>query len=157
MSHKGHTSWHAVYTCWLFFSPHNCLHRQPLTHFLFHSPALHPLLLSHAHWISLSSLSLELIPQTVFPPLIIHSHLHLLDTPYPSSWFRLVSQDALFGAASLGPSSMGGDWVGRRSTDWTLSLRTGALAGHPPSTSDGRGRWEPQNQPHLLTRLRHWR
>lgn len=106
-------------------------------------PASHPLLLSHARPICFSSsLSLQLIPRTIFSllPLIIHSHLHLLDTPSPSSWFRLVSQDALFGAASLGPSSMGGDWVGRRSTDWTLSLRTGALAGHPPSTSDGRGR-----------------
>lgn len=53
---------------------------------------------------------------------------------------QLVSQDALSQAALLGRSSMGGAWVESESTDWTLSLRTGALAGHPPSASDGRGR-----------------
>ena len=68
------------------------------------------------------------------PPL----HLLLFHASSPS--VRLVSQDALFQAAPLGPSSMGGAWVGRDSTDWTLPLRTGALAGHPPSASDGRGR-----------------
>lgn len=53
---------------------------------------------------------------------------------------QLVSQDALSQAALLGRSSMGGAWAESESTDWTLSLRTGALAGHPPSASDGRGR-----------------
>lgn len=62
----------------------------------------------------------------------------LLHASSPSGW--LVSQDALFQAAPLGPSSMGGAWAGRESTDWTLPLRTGALAGQPPSASDGRGR-----------------
>lgn len=70
---------------------------------------------------------------------------------------QLVSQDALSQAALLGRSSMGGAWVETESTDWTLSLRTGALAGHPPSASDGRGRWESQNQPHLSARLCYWR
>lgn len=121
------------------------------------SPAFHPLLpfsilplstfassfpLPLSWIISFSSLS---IPVSIYSPRLLFS---------PG---LLVSQDALFQTAPLGPSSMGGAWAGRENTDWTLPLRTGTLADHPPSASDGRGRWEPQNQPHLPARLRHWR
>lgn len=85
----------------------------------------------------------------------ISLHLYLLHVL--SSSGQLVSQDALSQATLLGRSSMGGAWVESESTDWTLSLRTGALVGHPPSASDGRGRWESQNQPHFFARLCYWR
>lgn len=85
----------------------------------------------------------------------ISVHLHPLHVSFSSS--QLVSQDALSQATLLGRSSMGGAWVESENTDWTLFLRTGALAGHPPSASDGRGRWESQNQPHFFARLCYWR
>lgn len=92
--------------------------------------------LLHLHFLSLPFLFLKtlfLLP----PPLAFQSQS--LRRAFSSSC-RLVSQDAFFQAVPLGPTSMGGDWVGRDITDWTLPLRTGALAGHPPSASDGRGR-----------------
>lgn len=93
----------------------------------------HPLLPCLTHFTILT-----LTPSVLVFRLTLHSHLHHL-LHVSSSSGPLVSQNALFQAILLGSSSMGGAWVGKESTDWTLTLRTGALAGHPPSASDGRG------------------
>lgn len=114
-----------------------------------HNSLLSPLL----HY--LIRLSIFFPPASHLQPFWYCLHFHPLHVS--SSSGQLVFQDALSQATLLGRSSMGGAWVESESTDWTLSHRTGALAGHPPSASDGRGRWESQNQPHFFARLCYWR